>query len=832
MPSCLVALFAFAFVLYVVASLGAAGVALDFGVLSIALVASANALLPLRLARASGSHGMQGASLVGWLGTALALGLSGFLSLAAHGILGELLCAVALPVAALFVLRLALRVPDAPPRLRRKLPIAVAAVTVSSLGALAGLIAALPPVWIGSRALIAPYGWALVPLWAALVCTGLALVLRVLRRRLGSDAHALAANLWATLGIATGVLTFAAFALLRRAGLGGTHVHALLALAAALLSVGHVWALAPRRVRVASTWARELFAGSTAFVLVAGGFVLLLAALPQLPRDAAWLALPFVLVFLATRRLVRRVGQRLFAPHGGLLLDAIEQARRAAFGASDYAEFAARVLKPLRRAGSLPETAPQLLSFDPPRLAQLDAAGFARISDHTLAAAITGRLTQLPGEPIVRSELSVLLPRRPELAALVRALDELDVLCAVPLIANGQIEGALLVARGARRDAVTLEELLELDRLASDLTPIAAGFLALERLHLRADQLAAQRAQLVLRNEEQANDLDDLRAQMAAVKSGLGLPLPERDPVQYSAAMRAQTELLLRAAPHDVPLLLCAETGLSLSPIAQSIHRASGRAEEPFVILDSAELSSPEAALSRMFGVGVAADAKPGLLELIGGGTLLLLDVCALPREVQLALADVFEERRVRPLRSHASYPFEGRVVCTARRPLAELLETGALVPELGRWLTSTHFQVPPLRERPEDLESLLLLALDRAARVLGKPAKGVEAEALKALIEYDWPGNETELVSIVERAVARAEGERITYRDLPALPAFATFTSSGSFAEQEREILRRALKQAGGSRTEAARALGLKRGILVEKLRRLGVDDPTSAEN
>jgi transcriptional regulator of acetoin/glycerol metabolism len=79
---------------------------------------------------------------------------------------------------------------------------------------------------------------------------------------------------------------------------------------------------------------------------------------------------------------------------------------------------------------------------------------------------------------------------------------------------------------------------------------------------------------------------------------------------------------------------------------------------------------------------------------------------------------------------------------------------------------------------------------------------------------------------------VARAEGERIAYRDLPALPAFATFTSSGSFAEQEREILRRALSNAGGNRTQAARALGLKRGILLEKLRLLGVDDPTSAEN
>jgi DNA-binding NtrC family response regulator len=832
MPSRLVALFAFAFVLYVVASLGAAGVPLDVGVLSVALVAAANALLPLRLSRGASSDGGQGAPLVGWLATTLALGLAGYLSLAARGMLGELLCALALPAAGLAVLRLALRVPDAPPRLRTRLPIAVAAIAAASVGALAGLVAALPPWWLGGRALIAPYSWALLPLWAAVACVGVALSLRLLRRQLGSDAHALAANLWATMGLAGGALAFAVFALLRRAGFAGPEPHVVLAGAAALVSLGHVWALAPKRVRVASAWARELFAGSTALALVGGAFALVLSALPALPRGAHWLAVPFVLAFLAVRRALRSVGQRLLAPHGGRLIEAIAQARRDAFGAADYADFAARVLKPLRRAGSLPETAPRLVSFDPPRVAQLDAAGFARIGEHTLTPAISSRFARVPGEPIVRSELTVLLPRRPELAALVRALDELDVLCAVPLVAGGQLEGALLVARGARQAPVTLEELLALERLASDLTPVAAGLLALERVRLRADELAAQRAALLLRNEEQANDLDELRTQMAAVKAGLGLPLPERDPVQYSAAMRAQTELLLRAAPHEVPLLLCAGTGLALAPIAQSVHRASGRKDQPFVILDCAELSSAEAACARLFGLGVAAEAKPGLLELIGAGTLLLIDVCALAPEVQRLLADVFEERRVRPAHSNASYPFEGRVIATARRPLAELGESGALVSELGRWLSASSYRVPPLRERPEDLESLLLLALDRAARVLGKPAKGVEAEALKALIEYDWPGNETELVSVVERAVARAGGERITFRDLPPLPAFATFSASGSFAEQEREILRRALQQAGGNRTEAARALGLKRGILVEKLRRLGVEDPTSAEN
>jgi DNA-binding NtrC family response regulator len=857
-----------AFVLYVVASLGAAGVPLDLGVLAVALVACVCALAPLRVGRAEsetveadaslarggaarfdsslargGAALPDGAALVGWLGMAQAIGLAGVLSLGAHGMLGELICAGALPATGLLALRLSLRVPDEPLLLRRRLPIAIAALVIAGVGGLAGAVSALPPLWIGERALIAPFGWSLWPLWSATGCAGAALGVRVFRRRLGSDAQALAANLWATLGIALGALGLAGFLLLRRKGVQGSAPHALLALAAAVLLVGHVWTLSLARVRVASAWARELAVGSLAFALVAGGLWLLGRAAPQLPQSALWLAAPLVLAFLAVRRALRPLVQRLLAPHGGALLEAIEQARRAALGASDYAELASRVLQPLRRAGKLPESAPRLLSFDPPRLAQLDAAGFARISEHTLVTTITGRLAARLGEPIVRAELEVLLPRRPELAALVKALDELDALCVVPLVGDGALVGALLIARGARRDAVTLEELLELERLAADLTPIAAGFLALERVRLRADALTQQRLQLVLRAEEQANDLNELRAQMSAVKAGLGLPLPERDPVQYSASMRAQSELLLRAAPHDVPILLCAETGLSLASVAQSIHRASGRGSEPFVILDAAELShvharaeepsaSTDAALARLFGVGVAAESKPGLLELIGRGTLLLIDICALSREVQHALAQLFEERRVFPQRCHASYPFEGRVIATARRPLAELVESKAITAELARWLTSTSVRIPPLRERPEDLESLLLLALDRAARVLGKPPKGVEAEALKALIQYDWPGNETELISVVERAVARAEGERIAYHDLPALPAFATFTSSGSFAEQEREILRRALVQAAGNRTDAARALGLKRGILVEKLRMLGVDDPTSVEN
>jgi DNA-binding NtrC family response regulator len=160
------------------------------------------------------------------------------------------------------------------------------------------------------------------------------------------------------------------------------------------------------------------------------------------------------------------------------------------------------------------------------------------------------------------------------------------------------------------------------------------------------------------------------------------------------------------------------------------------------------------------------------------------------------------------------------------------LLAEGALVPELARWFEASAHGVPPLRERPEDLESLLLLALDRAARVLGKPAKGVEASALEVLLDYHWPGNDAELLSVIERAVEQADGPRIGRDDLPPLALEQVGAAGSSFVEQERAILRRALRRAGGNHTAAAKTLGLRRAELIEKLGQLELEDKSSAEN
>jgi DNA-binding NtrC family response regulator len=138
---------------------------------------------------------------------------------------------------------------------------------------------------------------------------------------------------------------------------------------------------------------------------------------------------------------------------------------------------------------------------------------------------------------------------------------------------------------------------------------------------------------------------------------------------------------------------------------------------------------------------------------------------------------------------------------------------------------------VPPLRDRREDLSSLVLLALDRLGRVHGRSALGIETDAMQALVDYRFDGNEAELLVLVDRAAARSGGPRITLADLrlPRLGASVAPTQSplaGSFDTVEKRVLKYALAQADGNKSEAARLLGLKRTTFLDKLRRHDLDD------
>jgi DNA-binding NtrC family response regulator len=287
--------------------------------------------------------------------------------------------------------------------------------------------------------------------------------------------------------------------------------------------------------------------------------------------------------------------------------------------------------------------------------------------------------------------------------------------------------------------------------------------------------------------------------------------------------------------PLDAPLLIVAEGGTFVDQIGQIVHQTSGRAGGAFVVADCGSVR-PERSEAALFGEeGGDAGAHPGWLRLAAGGSLLLVDAPALSPVAQHTLAEAVAARQARPVGGAGSYPLDARIIATSRLDLDPLVDAGAFDPELGRWLSPLRVEVPPLRERREDLPSLVLLALDRACRVLGRTVVGIEPEALEVLLAHDWPGNLRELQSVIDRAVARTEGSKVSRKDLPPLPrGMATAEGVerdddplvGTYTALEKRILERALERAAGNKSEAARLLGLKRTTFLDKLRRHRIDD------
>ncbi len=199
----------------------------------------------------------------------------------------------------------------------------------------------------------------------------------------------------------------------------------------------------------------------------------------------------------------------------------------------------------------------------------------------------------------------------------------------------------------------------------------------------------------------------------------------------------------------------------------------------------------------------------------------------ALDAVAQHALAEALALKQARPVDASSAYSVDVRLVATSRLPLEPLVEIGAFDPELARWLGTVALEIPPLRRRRDDIPSLVMIALDRACRVLGRAPIGIAQAALDVLLAHDWPGNLRELQHVVDRAVARAEGPQVLRADLPSLAGAAATTDplEGTFAALEHRILERAMRRAKGNKSEAARLLGLKRTTFLDKLKRQAAD-------
>ncbi len=293
-------------------------------------------------------------------------------------------------------------------------------------------------------------------------------------------------------------------------------------------------------------------------------------------------------------------------------------------------------------------------------------------------------------------------------------------------------------------------------------------------------------------------------------------------------------------------VLIQGESGTGKELVAKAIHFNSSRKSGPFVVIDCAAI--PEALQeSELFGhekgafTGAIA-TKKGLFEEAHGGTLFLDEVAELAPGLQAKLLRALQDGEIRRVGGTKTLHVDARVIAATNRDLAAEVREGAFREDLFYRLNVFPIFLPPLRERLEDLSLLVDHFLDRLARDGGKPPKRLSPEALRAMMTHPWAGNVRELEHALERAALLSEAETITDRDLPpeilapkdeltvVLPDSAVSfkeTMARLIRDAETRLIRRALAQAGGNRSEAARILGISRRALLYKLNEYNLRRP-----
>ena len=296
--------------------------------------------------------------------------------------------------------------------------------------------------------------------------------------------------------------------------------------------------------------------------------------------------------------------------------------------------------------------------------------------------------------------------------------------------------------------------------------------------------------------------------------------------VARSASMREALRLAGRVAATDANLLVTGESGAGKDALALFVHAMSRRATWPFVKIDCASLPA-ELLEAELFGyergafTGATA-AKPGRLEAAHKGTLVLDEIAHLTWDAQAKLLRVIERREFERLGGRKTVRVDARLVALTNVDLDDAVRRRAFREDLFYRLNVVRIHVPPLRERAEDVEPLAEKFLEAYAAKHGRSVRCFSAEALDALMAYDFPGNVRELSNVIERAVIVAEEGWVGVKDLPEavrVAAGGRRARGQTLAEVEAEYIREVLEAAGGNKSEAARVLGISRKNLYEKL-------------
>ena len=311
--------------------------------------------------------------------------------------------------------------------------------------------------------------------------------------------------------------------------------------------------------------------------------------------------------------------------------------------------------------------------------------------------------------------------------------------------------------------------------------------------------------------------------------SALSVLPPSDEMVASSAQMKSVRDVVDKVSPTDANVLIRGENGTGKELIARALHRQSARAEKVLVTVDLgavAESLFESELFGHRKGAFTGADRdRAGRFQAADGGTLFLDEVGNLPPPLQTKLLRVLESREVLPLGSDQPIPIDVRLVSATNRPLEELVTQGLFREDLLYRLNTIEIELPPLRERLDDLPDLVNHFVSLYARKYQLAEKKVTREAMATLSKHRWPGNVRELSHAVERALILGDNAVINAEDFRLLPAQGSSSASTLNLEQnERRMVSEALEQAGGNISHASAALGITRAALYRRIEKFGL--------
>jgi DNA-binding NtrC family response regulator len=299
-----------------------------------------------------------------------------------------------------------------------------------------------------------------------------------------------------------------------------------------------------------------------------------------------------------------------------------------------------------------------------------------------------------------------------------------------------------------------------------------------------------------------------------------------------SEAMQKVFSTISKAASTSATVLISGESGTGKELLARAIHYNSPRASAPFVPVNCGAI--PEELLeSELFGhikgaFTGATETRAGFFQTADGGTIFLDEISETSLSMQVKLLRVLQDKEVCMVGSTRSRRVDVRILASTNKDLSSLVKKGVFREDLFFRINVITIEIPPLRERGDDISLLIQYFKKKFADELGKPAIGFSENALEVLRNYHWPGNVRELENVIQRLVVMTDGDLIEVPDLPPLMRFSALRETGlnrTLAEVEAEYVRNVLASVEGNKTRAAKILGIDRKTLREKLKLYEMD-------